>query len=111
MFAGKKIAFIGGGKMGSILVRGMIRRRIAPSKSITVTDIDQPRLKELATSLKVQVSRDNKKAVQEADIIVLAVKPQQFEQLRQIQTNEGFRSMSHLVDRALIEFLEKRRKN
>ena len=79
MFAGKKIAFIGGGKMGSILVRGMIRRRIAPSKSITVTDIDQPRLKELATSLKVQVSRDNKKAVQEADIIVLAVKPQQAE--------------------------------
>lgn len=81
MFAGKKIAFIGGGKMGSILVRGMIRRRIAPSKSITVTDIDQPRLKELATSLKVQVSRDNKKAVQEADIIVLAVKPQQFEEV------------------------------
>jgi len=57
MFAGKKIAFIGGGKMGSILVRGMIRRRIAPSKSITVTDIDQPRLKELATSLKVQARR------------------------------------------------------
>lgn len=47
----------------------------------------------------------------ERERLVSYVKPQQFEQLRQIQTNEGFRSMSHLVDRALIEFLEKRRKN
>lgn len=47
----------------------------------------------------------------ERERLVGYVKPQQFEQLRQIQTNEGFRSMSHLVDRALIEFLDKRRKD
>ena len=81
MFTGKKIAFIGGGKMGSILARAMIRRKIVPSRNITITDIDQLKLKELGASLKVQVSSDNKKAVREADIILLAVKPQQFEEV------------------------------
>lgn len=78
MFTGKKIAIIGGGKMGGILARGMISRKIISAQHVTVTDIDSARLNELKSSLKVQVSGDNKKAVKEADIIILAVKPQQF---------------------------------
>lgn len=45
------------------------------------------------------------------EAVTAYVKPQQFERLQQIKDEEGFRSMSHLVDRALIEFLEKRRKD
>jgi len=78
MFTGKKIAIIGGGKMGSILARGIISRKILSAQDITVTDIDQARLEDLRSSLKVKVTADNKKAVREADIIVLAVKPQNF---------------------------------
>ncbi len=86
MFTGKKIAIIGGGKMGGILARGMIARKILPAQDITVTDIDSARLAELRSSLKVQVSADNKKAVKDADIIVLAVKPQNFpETLKEIR--------------------------
>jgi pyrroline-5-carboxylate reductase len=80
MFTGKKIAIIGGGKMGGILARGLISGKIISPRSMTVTDIDPARLDDLRTSLKVQVSADNKKAVKDADIIILAVKPQNFPQ-------------------------------
>ena len=109
MFTGKKIAFIGGGKMGSILARAMIRRKIVPSRNITITDIDQLKLKELGASLKVQVSSDNKKAVREADIILLAVKPQQFEVLKNLRpaVNAGklFISIAAGVPTSAIEKL------
>ncbi len=87
MFTGKKIAVIGGGKMGSILVRGMITCNILPAERITVCDIDSAQLDHLRSTLKVKVSGDNKKAVRDADIIVLAVKPQQFP-----ETLKGIRS-------------------
>lgn len=89
MFTGKKVAVIGGGKMGSILVRGIISRKILSAQDVTVTDIDPARLEELRSSLKVQVTADNKKAVKEADIIILAVKPQNFP-----ETLKGIRAQS-----------------
>jgi pyrroline-5-carboxylate reductase len=76
MFKGKKIAIIGGGKMGSILAQGLISRKILPANEITVTDIDAARLDYLRSTLKLQASSDNKKTVKNADIIILAVKPQ-----------------------------------
>lgn len=75
MFAGKKVAVIGGGKMGGILVSGMISRKIVAAENIIVADIDSVRLDELRASLNVQTTSYNKKAVKEADIIILAVKP------------------------------------
>jgi pyrroline-5-carboxylate reductase len=78
MFTGKKVAVIGGGKMGSILVSGMISRNIVAAENITVADIDSERLEDLHTSLHVGITTDNKKAVKDADIILLAVKPQNF---------------------------------
>ena len=86
MFTGKTVAVIGGGKMGGILAQGMIDRKILSANRITVTDIDSSRLEYLQSSLKVQVSKDNKKAVRDADIIILAVKPQNFpETLKEIR--------------------------
>lgn len=85
MFTGKKVAVIGGGKMGGILVSGMISRNIVAAENITVADIDSSRLDELRASLNIQTTSDNKKAVKEADIILLAVKPQNFpETLKEI---------------------------
>lgn len=86
MFTGKKVAVIGGGKMGGILAQGMIERNILSAKDITVTDIDPARLDDLRRTLNLQVTSDNKKAVKGADIIILAVKPQNFaETLREIR--------------------------
>jgi len=76
MLKGKKLAIIGGGKMGSIIAQGIISRKIIASRYITVTDVDAARLEHLRSELKLQVSGDNKKAIKNADVIILAVKPQ-----------------------------------
>jgi pyrroline-5-carboxylate reductase len=76
MLKGKKIAIIGGGKMGSIIALGLITHQIIPAKDIVVTDIDTARLKFLRSSLKIKVSSDNEKAAKGTDVIILAVKPQ-----------------------------------
>jgi pyrroline-5-carboxylate reductase len=76
MLKGKKIVVIGGGKMGSIITQGLISRKIIAGKDITVTDVDADRLKFLHSSLGLQVSGENKETVKNADIVILAVKPQ-----------------------------------
>lgn len=68
-------AFIGGGNMGGALIRGLIARGLAAS-SISVGEAHQPRRIQLADELGVHVTADNREAVQGADVVVVAVKPQ-----------------------------------
>jgi len=75
MLKGKKIAIIGGGKWEASLPRDY-SSKIVPHKNIVITDIDAARLDFLGSSLKLRISNNNEKTVRNADIIILAVKPQ-----------------------------------
>jgi pyrroline-5-carboxylate reductase len=68
--------FIGGGNMGSSLVRGLLRSGTAPER-ITVGEPVQSLRQSLATELGVRVTADNAEAIAGAQIVVLAVKPQE----------------------------------
>jgi pyrroline-5-carboxylate reductase len=68
-------AFIGGGNMGGALIRGLIARGLAPQR-ISVGEAVQARRIQLADELGVHVTADNREAAAGADIVVLAVKPQ-----------------------------------
>jgi pyrroline-5-carboxylate reductase len=68
-------AFIGGGNMGGALIRGLIARGLAPQK-ISVGEAVQARRIQLADELGVHVTADNREAAAGADVVVLAVKPQ-----------------------------------
>jgi pyrroline-5-carboxylate reductase len=68
-------AFIGGGHMGGALIRGLIARGLAAEK-ISVGEAVQPRRIQLADELGVHVTADNREAIAGADVVVLAVKPQ-----------------------------------
>lgn len=71
-----RIAVIGGGNMGGAIVRGMARGRLVRPDQITVSDINQKildQLKEFAPGLTTTTS--NVAAIQNADIIIVAVKP------------------------------------
>jgi pyrroline-5-carboxylate reductase len=68
-------AFIGGGNMGGALIRGLISRGL-PAQRISVGEAHQARRIELADQLGVLVSADNREVVQGADVVVIAVKPQ-----------------------------------
>jgi pyrroline-5-carboxylate reductase len=68
-------AFIGGGNMGSALIRGLIARGVAPQK-ISVGEALPERRVALATEFGVRATADNLEAIRGADVVVLAVKPQ-----------------------------------
>lgn len=68
-------AFIGGGNMGGALIRGLIARGL-PAQKISVGEAHQARRIQLADELGVHVTADNREAVHGADVVVLAVKPQ-----------------------------------
>lgn len=70
------IAFIGAGNMASAIIGGLIKNGYN-SDSITAADPYQPSLDKLSQSFNVKTSSDNNQAIADADIIVLAIKPQQ----------------------------------
>ena len=68
------ISFIGGGNMAQALIGGLLSRGL-PATRITVSDpVEQVR--QLLQEKDVQVMDDNIAAIQDADIVVFAVKPQ-----------------------------------
>lgn len=67
---------IGGGKMGGALIGGMISRGLVEAKALKVADNDEKRRAEIAREFSVETIADNREAVREADVVILAVKPQ-----------------------------------
>jgi len=71
----KTIAFIGGGNMAASLVSGLVSDDYDPQR-IVVSDPDREKLAGLAARFGIRPAVDNRDAVGRADIVVLAVKPQ-----------------------------------
>jgi pyrroline-5-carboxylate reductase len=76
-----KIAFIGGGAMGEAMVRCLLTKKVAAPQDVVVSDISLVRREFLSREYGVSTLADNKKAVANADLIVLAVKPQNLPQV------------------------------
>lgn len=76
MFNRKKIAVIGAGHIGSALIGGLIRAKLTSPKCIIATRRNASAVKELRKKWGVTGTTDNSKAVAGADIIIIAVKPQ-----------------------------------
>jgi pyrroline-5-carboxylate reductase len=72
----QRIAFIGGGNMATALIGGLLARGAAPG-AITVADPDPQQRARLSRDAAVAVEQDGAAAAHGADIVVLAVKPQQ----------------------------------
>lgn len=69
------IAFIGGGNMATSLIGGLIADGLSPARLV----VSEPRAERrawLAERFGVVVVEDNRRAVEGADVVVLAVKPQ-----------------------------------
>jgi len=73
-----KITFIGAGNMASSLAGGLIAKGYEPTL-ITMTDLNNDLLEHNHTTLGVNTTNDNTLGCNEADVIVLAVKPQVME--------------------------------
>ncbi len=73
-----KITFIGAGNMAEAIFAGVVNQQVIAADEICVTDISEERLEYLAEKYGVGTSLDNPSAVADADVVVLAVKPQIF---------------------------------
>ena len=75
MLEDKAIAFIGAGKMGGALIRGILKANLAKPEKIVASDPDSARLQSLSQEAGIRAASDNSSAVRAADLIFLAVKP------------------------------------
>lgn len=72
-----KLVFIGAGNMAEAMIRGILKTGLYHNNDIIVADIDSGRLEHFQHELGIAGSTDNKQSAVNADVIVLAVKPQQ----------------------------------
>lgn len=78
------IAFIGGGNMARSLIGGLISNDFAADK-IHVADANTEALDNLTSRYDIKTFTDNLAAIADADVVILAVKPQQLQPvIRQI---------------------------
>src|SRR5919197_3002149 len=69
-------AFIGGGNMGEALIKGLLSGLGVNPQHIIATDVLPERCHYMQATYSITASGDNRQAVKESDVIVLAVKPQ-----------------------------------
>jgi pyrroline-5-carboxylate reductase len=72
----RRLAFIGGGNMAAALISGLTKRGVSAERMV-VADPSEEQLKRLVRDYAVKTAADNASAVQGAEVVVLAVKPQQ----------------------------------
>src|SRR5690606_28485557 len=76
----KKIAIIGGGNLGTAIAEGLITSGFIPASDIMITKRNIQTLQSLQDKGAV-VSNDNNEAVRFGDVIIVAVKPFQVQEV------------------------------
>jgi len=86
-----KITFIGGGNMAASLIGGLVPSQFKEN-DVCVYDINKDTLVAVKEQFSLQISTDLSQAIVEADIVVLAVKPQVLqlvcEQIQSVLTHQ-----------------------
>ena len=72
----KTIGFIGGGNMAEALLAGITKTDLFNKECVWVSDVRSERLDELKAQYGVRVTSDNVELTQQADVLMLSVKPQ-----------------------------------
>jgi len=76
MFENSQIAIVGAGAMGEAIIRVLLARGLVRPQQIAASDALPARCQELATRHGIRTATDNTAIVAEAEIVILAVKPQ-----------------------------------
>jgi len=73
-----KLAFIGGGTMGEAIIAGVLDKGVVAPADIAACDISPARRDHLAKTSGVSVGEEANAVSSESDIVMLAIKPQEF---------------------------------
>lgn len=80
---GLKVAVLGAGKMGGILLQAFLKNNLLAEEQIFATVHHAERAQALSAQFGVEVTTDNVEAARQADVILLGVKPMQVPDLVQ----------------------------
>jgi pyrroline-5-carboxylate reductase len=72
----EKIGIIGAGKIGAAIARGVIGAGLVSKDQVMASDVSEALRQSVAKELGIQVTSDNRKLSDFADIVIVAVKPQ-----------------------------------
>lgn len=75
-----RVGFIGAGAMAESLVRGLLKAGALP-ENLIASDVQAARRNLMQKQYGIRVAADNKAVLQEAEVVVLAVKPQNLEEV------------------------------
>ncbi len=73
----KKIAIIGAGNLGSAIANGLLKSDFKNKMELILTRRNVNKLKKFSSE-NIEITSDNKYAVEKSDIIIISVKPQKF---------------------------------
>src|ERR1700691_5690006 len=73
--AGLRVAILGAGKMGGILLQAFLKSKVLEPEQIMATVEHEERAGQLSAQWGVDVSTDNMAAAEAADLILIGVKP------------------------------------
>jgi pyrroline-5-carboxylate reductase len=76
MFENSQIAFVGAGAMGEAMIHAMLARGLVRPQQVAASDALPARCQELAARHGIRTTTDNATVVANAEIVVLAIKPQ-----------------------------------
>lgn len=106
-----KVAFIGAGKMAQAMIHPLIKNGHQPEDKVAVFDVSTSTMKGLKKEFpNIQTAESIQDAVTEADMIILAVKPQNikaefFEQFPKDKLREDATLVSILAGKAIKDFV------
>ena len=75
------IGFVGTGNMGEALIRGLLKAGVAEPGQIVGSDPRRDRAAELGERYAIRTTHDNVEVARQADILILAIKPQLMERV------------------------------
>ena len=67
--------------MAEAMIKGILGQGVAGPQDVTASDIDRERLSALGQDYGIRTSADNRQAIEEAEVVVLAIKPQNLKQV------------------------------
>ncbi|UJR29169.1 hypothetical protein I4U23_010383 [Adineta vaga] len=97
MLANLKIGFLGAGRMSQALVRSLIERNVVSSKDqIIASDVDENQRRIVTSQFGISTTDDNRQVVNKSDLLILAVKPKDVENVLK-NIRESLNSQKHLL--------------
>ena len=76
-----KISFVGGGAMAEAIIAGALGKRLASAKDIRVGEPVEERRTALSHRYNIYTTASNTESIENADLIVLSIKPQQIDKV------------------------------